>query len=292
MVASAQTHLRLAEAIAKPVTGLLSTVFNLPWTSRKPNQDRAALLVHRLVARAVVDDVLVERLGERLPREPSANRLLVLGMDVVRPRPGRSITAWPVWGNSLERHRLGFAELGPGAVARLIPLGQEVGELHPIKREIALPPVVAPVLDHQRKQLAILVSPTDVRFALIPDHAANRVGHDRLEPAVVEVCRPILIDDRIAPPGLVRRLRCAAPPRVGGLWLPTAARLLVKLRAGFLLIEARHVLCPTARASVGRADCLPANRDEPTPHTPNRPTRLSINPIGTFTFCSMSRPKK
>src|SRR6266850_97332 len=52
-------------------------------------------------------------------------------------------------------HRLRFAQFRPTAVTRLLLLSHEIGELHPIEWEIALSPFLAPLLDHEGKEIAI-----------------------------------------------------------------------------------------------------------------------------------------
>ena len=52
-----------------------------------------------------------------------------------------------------------------------------VGELHPIERKITLTPLLAPLLDHERKKFGILIGATRVGFALIP----NRVHSSLIE---------------------------------------------------------------------------------------------------------------
>src|SRR5262249_5437046 len=46
-----------------------------------------------------------------------------------------------------------------------------------------------PVLDHGREERAILIRPAGIGLALVPDGAADTVGHDRGDHAVVEARR-------------------------------------------------------------------------------------------------------
>ena len=106
--------------------------------------------------------------------------------------PMSMITACPVFGRLcviVWASRSSAQSLSPGA--RL--LGREVGQLHPVEREIALLPRVAPGLDHQREQVPVLVGAARIRFALVPDRAADAVADHRLEHAVVEVAGPMLV---------------------------------------------------------------------------------------------------
>src|SRR5262245_33962898 len=87
----------------------------------------------------------------------------------------------------VERHRLSFAELGPGALFGLRLLIHEVGELYPIEWKLALFPVFAPRLDHEREHVAVLIRTGSVRLALIPDDAANSVRHHGFDATVIQV---------------------------------------------------------------------------------------------------------
>ena len=92
-------------------------------------------------------------------------------------------------GEPAHRHGLGLAQLRPRALGRLGLLRHEVGELDPVEREVADAPLVAPALDHQGEEVAILVGPAGVRLALVPDHPPDAVADRRLEDAVVDVAR-------------------------------------------------------------------------------------------------------
>jgi len=77
-----------------------------------------------------------------------------------------------------QRFSLGLANFGPAAVRP----GRPVRDLYKQEREIALIPRLPPVFDHGLKQTRVQWSSLPaVRFALIPDHAANgkpRQGRD------------------------------------------------------------------------------------------------------------------
>src|SRR5437899_2712260 len=55
-------------------------------------------------------------------------------------------------------------------------------------REVALPPIVSPVVDKDIDKGAILVAIDAIRFALVPQDPANRVRDERRDHAVIE-CR-------------------------------------------------------------------------------------------------------
>ena len=93
----------------------------------------------------------------------------------------------PVLGDGLERHQLGFPQFG--AVGRILAAVAERGDLHEAEGEIALAPVGPPVGDHRGKERAVLIRRGDVRLALIPDRAADGVGNQRGDHAVVETRR-------------------------------------------------------------------------------------------------------
>lgn len=92
---------------------------------------------------------------------------------------------------------LRFAKFGPIAVARLCFFGLEVGELHPVKGEIALLGFFAPELDHEGKEVAVFLGATGVGFALIPDDAFDAVLDVGVEHAGVDVARTALAGELI-----------------------------------------------------------------------------------------------
>ncbi len=85
--------------------------------------------------------------------------------------------------------QLRLAQLRPGALRRLLLDRHERGELDEEERELALAPVLAPVADHRRQQGLVFMGAPGVRFALVPDRAADRIGNQRGDHAVVEVRR-------------------------------------------------------------------------------------------------------
>ena len=92
----------------------------------------------------------------------------------------------------LEGHRLGFAEFGPGAAFLAVAVaGGEIGQLHKQKRKrpgtgfLPIPPG-APVLNQQRKRPLILIGPSCIRLALIPDYALHSHRNQRVNHGVVE----------------------------------------------------------------------------------------------------------
>src|SRR5262245_5302563 len=92
----------------------------------------------------------------------------------------------------VERHGLSFTQLSPRAIGWLRFLFHEIGQLHPIEREVALLPVFAPRLNHEWEHIAILVGATRVRLALVPDSAADGVWHHGLNATVVQVRWPMI----------------------------------------------------------------------------------------------------
>ena len=90
------------------------------------------------------------------------------------------------------RLRLAFAQFSPGAVAGLGLLRHEIGELHPVEGEIALLPLVAPVLDHEREEVAVFIGAGGIAFALIPDGAFDAVADRGEQNAVVDVAGAVV----------------------------------------------------------------------------------------------------
>ncbi|CAB4583394.1 unannotated protein [freshwater metagenome] len=82
---------------------------------------------------------------------------------------------------------LTFTQLCPVAVAGLGLLGFEIGELHPIEGEIALLPLVAPVLDHEWEEVAVFISAGGIAFALIPNGTFDAIADGWEQNAVVDV---------------------------------------------------------------------------------------------------------
>ena len=90
-------------------------------------------------------------------------------------------------GQGLHRHRLGLPQFCPRAVGRLGLFAHVVGQLDPVEREVAESPLLTPALDHERKELAVLIGSASVRFALIPDRPLDAVADARLQHAAVDV---------------------------------------------------------------------------------------------------------
>ena len=87
------------------------------------------------------------------------------------PSPMSMITACPVFGRRSMVIVCASRSSAQALSRGLGRLGHEVGELDPVEREVALSPLVAPALDHQREQVAVLVGPAGVGLALVPDDA-------------------------------------------------------------------------------------------------------------------------
>ena len=77
---------------------------------------------------------------------------------------------------------LGFAEEGPAGIGGVLVVGQ----LHPIEGEVALAELSAPAGDHRGEERVVLVGFAGVAFTLIPDGAAQGVGDERGDHAVVQ----------------------------------------------------------------------------------------------------------
>ena len=109
--------------------------------------------------------------------------------------------------------------------------GHEVGQLDEKEGEVALLPVVVPVGD-QGLQLKAVEGRAGVRFALVPDRAAKRIGDQRGDHAVVQ---------RRGGPGrsrrVLRRLRFLLleffPPALAAAPPAPSGQLLLVLRLRF-----------------------------------------------------------
>src|SRR5437660_12452024 len=73
---------------------------------------------------------------------------------------------------------LRLAQMAPRLVRRFRLLIAVVGQLHDTKWEGPLTPAFAPGSDHRWQQDAVLLCTRFVRFALIPDGAANEERND------------------------------------------------------------------------------------------------------------------
>jgi branched-chain amino acid transport system substrate-binding protein len=127
--------------------------------------------------------------------QPMADGLLLLGVNVLLVAQVGDDGLAGVF--QLQGQRLGFAQLGPVALLDRLDL-HERRELDEEEREVALLPVVTPVLDHQAHQVGVEVGPARVRFALVPDRAAHGVRHERGDHGVVKRARRIGVLSRIA----------------------------------------------------------------------------------------------
>ena len=113
--------------------------------------------------------------------------------------------------------------------------------MHDVEGEVALLEEIAPVADHGRQHLAVLVAAIGVLFALVPERAGDRQGRQRRQHSVVEHAghhRPVFITDR-------QRLR---RPRVhGNLGLPASRQ-----RDGLVADGHAQVLRLAHEAAVGQ----------------------------------------
>ena len=121
----------------------------------EPQHDLVAVLLHRLVGRALEGDLHAVVARQCPPHQPVGDVLLVPGVDVLA---FAQVDDHRLAGLG-EFHRSWFVprELGPRTFFRFRRFGQEVGKLDPVERKIALAPLVAPALDHEREQVAILI---------------------------------------------------------------------------------------------------------------------------------------
>ena len=72
-------------------------------------------------------------------------------------------------------HGLSFSKFGPVAFRWLRLLRFKVGQLNPVKREVALTPFLTPIGNHQREQVAVLIRARRIAFALIPNGTTDGV---------------------------------------------------------------------------------------------------------------------
>src|SRR5207302_7783426 len=63
----------------------------------------------------------------------------------------------------------------------------EVSELHPIKREVALVPLLAPLLDHEGEEITVLPGASGVRLTLVPDDSLDAVAERGINDAAENV---------------------------------------------------------------------------------------------------------
>jgi hypothetical protein len=144
----------------------------------------------RPVDRSRREVVPAVRHPERRPGQPRTHRLLVAGVDVVRIAQvdRHHLTR----AGERERRALGFPERSPrGARRRLTVHRAEPRELDPQERELLTGPTPrpAPARDQAAEQLPVLRRLGDVvrvGFALVPDHAPDRVAQQRVDHPVVD----------------------------------------------------------------------------------------------------------
>ena len=197
--------------------------------------DLVPLLLHPLVDRAVGRDAgHLVGVGERPAGEPLAHIQLVLRVDVL---PLADVDDHCLAGvrQGLHRHRLRFTQLGPGALARLGLLGVEVGQLHPVEGEVAHAPLLAPRLDHEGEEGAVLVGAAGVRFPLIPDRATDAVADRGRQHAGVDVAGAVVAKHVAI--GIARLPRGLLPLCLGllGRRLPFDHRLVIGRLLGRIL---------------------------------------------------------
>ena len=121
---------------------------------------------------------------------------------------------------AIHRHGLCLTQFGPVIIHRLRLLVTEISKLNPIKREITLPPFVAPILDHERKHVTVSLCPAAVTLALIPNDSLDAVPDERLEHAVIKVTGPMLAGQRVTWIARTLRHRLAGLACIRGGGLP------------------------------------------------------------------------
>ena len=156
--------------------------------------DLVAFDRHRLIERTGINLILAVDLRQCPEGQPLGRRPACSSDGCLSASPMSIVTAMPVLGARLERHRLGFPQFGPacriGSVRRSGTgrsarnrRGNRLGPSRPASWRIIA-----------GKQRAILIRLGDVRFALIPDCAADGVGH-----AAGRSCRCTRQDDSPGP---------------------------------------------------------------------------------------------
>jgi hypothetical protein len=128
--------------------GLALALQTLP-DVRESEDGLVAVHLHLVEQRAAVLDLLA--VGDRAggQRQPRSDGFLALGVDVLLVADVGDDGHRGV--RHLERHQLRLTQPRPVGVGRVLLNLHERGELHEQEREVALAPVVAPVLDHQRE---------------------------------------------------------------------------------------------------------------------------------------------
>jgi len=102
-------------------------------------------------------------------------------------------------GHRRHGQRLGFAQVRPAVVGRRGAAFLEGRQADDIEGNVALLEQGAPVPDHDRQYLAVLIAALGILLALVPQDAGDRQRRDGLQHAFVQHRRhdrPVLIADR------------------------------------------------------------------------------------------------
>ena len=91
--------------------------------------------------------------------------------------------------------QLSLAQFGPFGRRRLGFRIHIIGQLCNVERE-TIAPSRAPIVNHQRQQRSVLVSPTGIIFPLIPNNSFNRKRYKRVDHGVEERRRFITLNGR------------------------------------------------------------------------------------------------
>ena len=172
-------------------------------TKRTPESPAAAWMksrghepfdFQRAERRTAVSDILSVRLRQRVERQTQAHILLIARMNVYR------VANVDRDGHAGIRQRSGaalsIAQTGPVAFGERIGVAV-VGQLDEVKGKVALFPVFAPVANHAGKENGVASGVIGVRFALVPDCAANREGNQGADHAVVKRGRGVGVHRRL-----------------------------------------------------------------------------------------------
>src|ERR1051325_4854095 len=142
-----------------------------------------AFNLERTEKRTRVLDLLIVSIRQRPQRKTMSDIRFVPRMNIVRvadiddDRHSRL--------RFTQSHRLRFAKFGPFTFTGIGFHWLKVCQLDEVEREVAFIPGAAPVANHQRKKCAVLIGPTCVALALIPDCTPNRNWKNRSATAVV-----------------------------------------------------------------------------------------------------------
>ena len=140
---------------------------------------------------AAIRDLDAVVLGEGEAGEALGDVAFVFGVDVIGFAEIDDDRLAAVF-DGLLGFGLAFAEFGPGAVAGGGDFGFEVGELDPVKGEVFLFPLLAPMGDHEGEEMGVFGGAIGIGFALIPDGTFDAVADDGEEDTVVEVAGAML----------------------------------------------------------------------------------------------------